>query len=82
MWNDGPASSGALIWSDGDVTLFDPGTGTFLPFSQKSDILQNTALWNGSVKLFNQAENDSCKELPCCGGAELPGGGETRDSSS
>lgn len=33
MGNDGTANSGPLIWSDDDVTIFDPGTSTFLPFS-------------------------------------------------
>lgn len=48
------------------MTPFGPGTGTFFPFRQKSDILQNTALLNGSVKLFKPAEN-SLKDLglPC-----------------
>lgn len=67
MWNDGTAYSGHVIWSDGDATIFDPGTGTFLSSSWKSDILQIIALLNGNVRLFKQAENHSFQELglPC-----------------
>lgn len=67
MWNDGTAYSGHVIWSDGDATIFDPGTSTFLSSSWKSDILQIIALLNGNVRLFKQAENHSFQELglPC-----------------
>lgn len=67
MWNDGTAYSGHVIWSDGDATIFDPGTGTFLSSSWKSDILQIITFLNGNVRLFKQAENHSFQELglPC-----------------
>lgn len=85
MWNDGTAYSGHVIWSDGDATIFDPGTGTFLSSSWKSDILQIIALLNGNVRLFKQAENHSFQELglPCLAvECRVPGGGQTRDGSS
>lgn len=67
MWNDGTAYSAHVIWSDGDATIFDPGTSTFLSSSWKSDILQIIALLNRNVRLFKQAENHSFQELglPC-----------------